>query len=136
MFSGKFWRRKQKQESRQPFRRRKSLGVRLAESEELRRKFPTKLPIVVERYDREATLPMLAKTKFLLPREFSMRQFAMFVRDRAALNSSQSLFLFINRKVLVSMTSSLQEVYDMHKDDDGFLYVTYASQEVFGNDSS
>lgn len=30
------------------------------------------------------------------------------------------------------MSKTLTEVYRENKDDDGFLYVTYASQEMFG----
>lgn len=30
------------------------------------------------------------------------------------------------------MSSSMGDIYSRHRDTDGFLYITYASQEMFG----
>jgi len=45
---------------------------------------------------------------------------------------SQSLYLIVNNKSMVCSTKLLAEVYKENKDEDGFLYITYASQEMFG----
>lgn len=34
---------------------------------------------------------------------------------------------------MMSLSLTLAEVYSEHAENDGFLYVTYASQEVFGS---
>lgn len=53
-------------------------------------------------------------------------------RNRMALLPSQAFYLLVNNSGLASMTLSMAQVYGDHQDDDGFLYMTYASQEMFG----
>ncbi|XP_042873744.1 microtubule-associated proteins 1A/1B light chain 3C-like [Penaeus japonicus] len=88
--------------------------------------------VIVERYAKESTLPVLDKTKFLVPQELTMSQFVTIIRNRMQLHSTMSFYLLVNNKSLVSLSRTLSEVYRECHDDDGFLYVTYASQEVFG----
>ena len=53
-------------------------------------------------------------------------------RRRLHLTDTQSFYLIVNRRTMVSASMTLAEVYRADKDTDGFLYITYASQEMFG----
>uniref|UniRef100_A0A673G6Q5 Microtubule-associated proteins 1A/1B light chain 3C-like n=1 Tax=Sinocyclocheilus rhinocerous TaxID=307959 RepID=A0A673G6Q5_9TELE len=87
----------------------------------IRSKFPNKLPVIVERYLREKKLPLLDKTKFLVPHE-----------NKIVLEASQALHLLISGKNMSCLSASMGEVYSQFRDPDGFLYITYASQDMFG----
>lgn len=129
------------------------------ESAAIRMKFPTKIPvninktiehctampnyiclnnwlfsfqIIVERFTKETDLPLLDKRKFLVPQELTMSQFVSIIRTRMKIGPSKALFLLVNNRSMVSLSKSLAEIYCENRHHDGFLYVTYASQEVFG----
>ncbi|NXI46841.1 MLP3C protein, partial [Galbula dea] len=90
------------------------------------------LQVVVERYQQEKTLPPLTRTKFLVAQDLPLAQFAATLRTRLCLSSSQTFYLLVNNRGLPNMTVTMQELYQDNKDEDGFLYLTYASQEMFG----
>ncbi|TWW55677.1 microtubule-associated proteins 1A/1B light chain 3C [Takifugu flavidus] len=115
-----------------PFKQRKCLETRKDEVCTIRSKFPNKLPVIVERYFREKTLPLLNKTKFLVPFELTLGQFLCLLRNKIDLDSSKTLFLLVAEKSMSCMSSSMGDIYSHHRDADGFLYITYASQEMFG----
>ncbi|KAJ8916559.1 hypothetical protein NQ315_000203 [Exocentrus adspersus] len=111
---------------------RPSSGVRKEEVLAIRSRFPTKIPIIVQRYAKERNLPELDKSKFLVPQEITVSQFQTILRNRIKLNPNQALYLLVDDKSMVSLSLTLTEVYMMHAHCDGFLYITYASQDAFG----
>ncbi|XP_025970765.1 microtubule-associated proteins 1A/1B light chain 3C-like [Dromaius novaehollandiae] len=122
--------------SARPFKQRKSLATRMHEVTEIRIKYPNKIPVVVERYQKEKNLPPLSRSKFLVSQDLPLSQFAVTLRTRLCLAPSQTFYLLVNNRGLPNMTATMQELYRDHKDEDGFLYLTYASQEVFGSSCS
>ncbi|XP_074118622.1 microtubule-associated protein 1 light chain 3 gamma [Sminthopsis crassicaudata] len=122
----------QKNQSIRPFKQRKSLATRKEEVAGFRAKFPSKIPVIVERYQKEKYLPPLDKTKFLVPQELTMTQFLTIIRSRMVLTATEAFYLLVNNKSLTSMSVTMAEIYRDYKDEDGFVYITYASQEMFG----
>uniref|UniRef100_UPI003AB0E651 microtubule-associated proteins 1A/1B light chain 3C n=2 Tax=Centroberyx TaxID=88664 RepID=UPI003AB0E651 len=122
-----------KSQLQKPFKQRKSFATRKQEVAGIRSKFPNKIPVIIERYQREKYLPPLDKTKFLVPQELTMTQFVTIIRNRMALLPTQAFYLLIDSSGLASMSLTMAQVYKDHKDEDGFLYMTYASQEMFGS---
>ncbi|GLG93250.1 Microtubule-associated proteins 1A/1B light chain 3A [Gryllus bimaculatus] len=92
--------------------------------------------VIVERFYKEQNLPTLDKRKFLVPQEITMSQFVTIIRNRMKLGSTQAFYLLVRNRSMISLSRTLAEVYSEYRDEDGFLYVTYASQEVFGSDNT
>lgn len=119
-------------EKSKPFKQRRSFENRKLEADSIKKKFPTKIPVVVERYQRESNLPEMDKAKFLVPQELTMMNFAIIIKQRLGVASSRAFYFVIDNQSMVSTSKTIAEVYREHKDADGFLYMTYASQEMFG----
>ena len=71
------------------------------------------------------------KVKYLVPKDMTMAKFIFIIRKRINLEPSQSLFIMINNSMVVG-SRLISDVYDDMKDEDGFLYVTYTSENTFG----
>lgn len=98
----------------------------------IRMRHPTKIPAIVDRYEREYALPYLSKRKFLVPEEITMCQFQSLIRSRLKVSPNKAIFLLVNNRSMVPLSKTLSEIYYEYRSDDGFLYITYSSQEVFG----
>ncbi|KAK4294638.1 hypothetical protein Pmani_032752 [Petrolisthes manimaculis] len=68
----------------------KNAASRKQEVANIRSKFPNKIPVIVERYGRESSLPLLDKTRFLVPQELTMSQFVTILRNRMQLQTKRS----------------------------------------------
>ena len=90
--------------------------------------------MVIERYltNNSESIPQLEKVKYVFPQKLPMGLVTDFIRSRLSLASNESLYLFVKETVLVSASTTVGEVYQLYKDEDGFVYVTYATQETFG----
>ncbi|KAG8197488.1 hypothetical protein JTE90_007227 [Oedothorax gibbosus] len=120
------------QQRRKTFKERRSLAMRKIESLEILTKFPKKVPVIVEKSEREKSLPYLDRVKFLVPLDMTMSQFVGIVRARLKLNPSQTFYLMLEDHSLTTMSRYVGDVYGEHKDEDGFLYASYAAQEMYG----
>ena len=113
------------------FKKKNDFNKRLAESTNIKQKYVDRIPIIVERYHKNTTLPNIDKCKYLVPRDMNLGQFIYIIRKRIKLESHHALFVTIDG-VLGSSSTIISELYDNHKDEDGFLYVLYTSENTFG----
>ncbi|CAN6886527.1 unnamed protein product [Brassica oleracea] len=103
---------------------------RLAESREIIAKYPTRIPVIAEKYSK-TDLPAIEKKKFLVPRDMSVGQFIYILSARLHLSPGKALFVFVNN-TLPQTAALMDSIYETYKDEDGFVYVCYSSEKTFG----
>ena len=112
------------------FKGKSTFDNRKLESSRILKKYPDRIPIIVLKND-SCNLPTIDKHKYLVPKDMSFSQFIFVIRKRIQLDPSQSLFTVINGK-LVNGSTTVGVIYNDLKDNDGFLYVVYTSENTFG----
>ena len=103
---------------------------RVTESDRIMKKYPNRIPIIIEKAD-DCQLNDIDKTKYLVPNDLNMNQFVYIIRKRIKLDNSQSIFFIVGSNICPSNTP-LCNIYEEHKDEDGFLYILYTSENTFG----
>jgi GABA(A) receptor-associated protein len=106
------------------------------DADSLLKRYPNRVPVIVSRHT-SAHLPVIEQTKFLIPLDMTVCQFILLLRKRIYIESNQSMFIFVqtidSKHVLVACSEILGDVYNKLKADDGFLYVVYSDESVFGS---
>ena len=108
-----------------------SFRDRVAESTRILAKYPDRKPIICEKSSNQIDLPTIDKRKYLVPNDLTIGQFLYVIRKRMRLTPDQALCLFVNYK-LVSSSEHIGQIYHQEKDQDGFLYIQYSKENVFG----
>lgn len=91
-----------------------------------------RLPVIVEA--GIGSKLKLHCTKYIVPKNISVGEFLLKVRDQTEVDSGMALFLFCGTYnwVLVPPTNTMEELYNRYKDTDGFLYLVLAQENTFG----
>jgi len=113
-----------------PFKEQHDLAKRKQEAQRILSKYPDRLPVIVEKANN-SDVPDIDKKKFLVPSDLTVGQFVYVIRKRIKLTPEKAIFLFVNGS-LPNTAALMKTVYEEHKDDDEFLYVTYSGENSFG----
>jgi hypothetical protein len=96
-------------------------------STKLKRQYPDRIPIVVVPYGKIN----LAKTNFLIDENCRFDQFITNFINFNRLNHTQGYIFYINDKI-IKPSELMVSLYDRYKEN-GFLFVTVATENIFGN---
>lgn len=116
---------------RPSFKERFTFETRQDEALRIMKKYPDRIPIIVERSSSDTTTELINKNKYLAPSSLTVGQFVYVIRKRLVLAPEKAIFLFIGG-ILPPTASLLGSIYDEHKDRDHFLYITYSGENTFG----
>lgn len=114
---------------------------RKAEAERIRQKYPDRIPVICEKVEK-SDIPTIDKKKYLVPADLTVGQFVYVIRKRIKLSPEKAIFIFVNEILpptagksrvfscspymtnAVLSTALMSAIYEEHKDEDGFLYIT------------
>ncbi|NDB84184.1 MAG: hypothetical protein EB127_15930 [Alphaproteobacteria bacterium] len=113
------------------FKKDNSLENRIASSSKMISKYPDRIPIIIEKHKSCEYMNQLKSSKYLVPKEMTMGQFIVMIRSKIKLEPSTGMFVFVNN-LLVPNSCCIDSLYNEHKDDDGFLYMKYSTENTFG----
>merc|ERR1712037_768796 len=103
---------------------------RRAEGEKIRRKYPNRVPVIVEKAPK-ARLGDLDKKKYLVPSDLTVGQFYFLIRKRISLRPEDALFFFVNNTFLPT-SATMGALYQEHHEEDFFLYIAYSDESTYG----
>src|SRR6266536_5115568 len=115
---------------RSKFKDEHPFDKRKAEAERIRQKYPDRIPVICEKVEK-SDIATIDKKKYLVPADLTVGQFVYVIRKRIKLSPEKAIFIFVD-EVLPPTAALMSSIYEEHKDEDGFLYITY----VFHYDST
>jgi GABA(A) receptor-associated protein len=113
------------------FSNRYTFTERFQEAARVLSKYPERIPVICEKNEKCADLNNLGKEKYLVYQDLTCGQFMYIIRRSLGLPPEKAVFMMING-IIPSNTMIMYELYEKHKESDGFLYITYTSENVFG----
>ena len=114
------------------FKQEFSLHSRREEAYRVLQKYPDRVPIICEKsFHSKSDCPDIDKRKYLVPKDLTMGQFLYVIRKRLRLGPEKGLFLFTGNTIAPS-SALVYEIYSNYSENDGFLYITYDFENVFG----
>jgi GABA(A) receptor-associated protein len=112
------------------FKNKFSLKNRVEESSRILLKYPDRVPIICEKNNRYTGVE-LQKKKYLINKDVTIGNFLFYIRKNLLINEYTALFLLIG-DVIPPNNSTFGLLYDVYRDMDGYLYITYSFENTFG----
>jgi GABA(A) receptor-associated protein len=119
-----------RREHRFTFKAERDFETREREANRMREKYPDRIPVIVEKASN-GDISDIDKKKYLVPTDLTVGQFVHVIRKRIKLTPEKAIFIFVNN-VLPPTAALMSTIYEEQKDADGFLYIVYNGENVFG----
>ncbi|CAE7711427.1 ATG8 [Symbiodinium pilosum] len=119
--------------------KREGPSVAPDEARKILEKHPDRIPIICER-SAFSTLPQISKSKFAVPGGMRAGEFKYLVQKEikravpeevAGPQPEQTIYIFINGAT-PRCSTSMAELYEQHRREDGFLCVKYCAEQTLG----
>jgi GABA(A) receptor-associated protein len=112
-----------------------SFEDRKKRSNSLLLKYKDKFPVILEKSSRDKYLPNIDKSKLLVSQEMTIATVLQLLKKNLQINENTAIYIMIadkDKQVMLSGSQSISYLYDNYKNEDGFLYLEYCTENVFG----
>ena len=113
------------------FKKKYEINERIKQSTNLKIKFVDRVPVIIYKSTKSNNISEIDKNKFLIPKDFIVSQLYLIIRKRIKLDKDKAIFLLCNNS-LINNCYNLNILYEKYKDIDGFLYISYNTENAFG----
>ncbi len=102
-------------------------------SSSLLSKYPDKIPVILEKSKKDKYLPKMDKSKLLVAQDMTVSTVLQLLKKSIKTDEKTSIYIMVsNKDIMLSGSQSITEIYENHKNNDGFLYLEYCTENVFG----
>jgi hypothetical protein len=110
----------------------KEFDERKSRAQSIIKKYPDRVPLIIKKSDSsDKDLPDDV-AKFIVPNTLTVASVIQVLREKINLSSAQAIYMSVDKKCILSGADSIGSTYDKYKADDGFLYLVYCKESVFG----
>ncbi len=113
------------------YRESLSLSERINKSKRILENYEDRIPMILEKSPTEKYLPRPTKTKYIIPNDFTIGMVISILKKNLNIDQSTSIYITSKNNILTG-SLSLESAYNKYKEEDGFLYLYYCSENVFG----
>jgi GABA(A) receptor-associated protein len=107
----------------------KTLEQRKTDSAGIRKKHPGHIPVILLNNKNDPKINI--RTKYLLPRNLKLGEFMLMIRTKLDIKQEEALFFYVDN-ILPQISSTIEDIDKIHRNDDGFLYFTFAMENIYG----
>ena len=119
-----------------------TIEERKSETLKIKDKYSDKIPVIVTK-DPSSQLNNISKEKYLVPFDMTIGQFMSIVRQKTSIGIEQAINIFLidynNNSILAPTSASFESLYVQYvekeinnKNYDGYIYLIYTGENVFG----
>ncbi len=110
-----------------------SFEARKKRSNSLLSKYPDKIPVILEKSSKDKYLPKVDKNKLLVAHNMTVATIIQLLKTHIKIDEKTSIYIMVsNNNVMLSGSQSISDIYKNHQSNDGFLYLEYCTENVFG----
>jgi len=102
---------------------------RVIQSLQIKLNYPDKIPIICEKNKKSD--PDILNKKLLPSGDMTIGEFMFIIKKKLKLKEHEAIFIII-KNTIPSNSIKLSDIYYKYKDTDGFLYINYTKENVFG----
>ncbi len=99
-------------------------------------KYQDKYPVILEKSKKDKYLPNIEKSKLLVSHDMTVTTIIQLLKKNIKINEHTAIYIMTtdkeNNEIMLSGAQSITNIYDNYKNNDGFLYLEYCTENVFG----